>query len=119
MEKEFSIELRIVGARIRKARKRLQLTQEAAAERTNLTGQYWSLIETGRYRGSIQTYMQITSALGITLNDIFYDDTDFLHIQPPKGVADMLSDLTGYETEVLLRTLTGLRKALIESRNLL
>ncbi len=48
MEKNHEIDLKIVGGRIRAARQRLGLTQEKAAERTDITGQYWSLLETGR-----------------------------------------------------------------------
>ncbi|NCC85838.1 MAG: XRE family transcriptional regulator, partial [Clostridia bacterium] len=45
MEKNHGIDLKIVGGRIRAARQRLGLTQEKAAERTDITGQYWSLLE--------------------------------------------------------------------------
>ena len=57
------------------------LTQEKAAERTTLTGQYWSLLETGRERGSINTYLQIAATLDVTLDDIFYEDAQMLRVR--------------------------------------
>ena len=76
MERKMEIDYKSVGDRIRAARKRLRLTQERAAERTEITGQYWSLIETGRYRGSVNTFLQIASALDLTLDDLFYEAED-------------------------------------------
>jgi len=116
MAKSFSINLKVVGGRISRARKKLRITQECIAERTELTGQYWSLIETGRCRGSISAYLQIASALGLTLNDLFYDDTANIRIQPPPGYADMLAGLSEYEKEVLLKTIESLRETLVGAR---
>lgn len=119
MAKSFSIDLKTVGDRITRARKSLRMTQERVAERTELTGQYWSLIETGRCRGSISAYLQIASALGLTLNDLFYDDTDYIRVQPPPSYVDMLAGLSEYEKEVLLKTIESLRETLIGARDLI
>ena len=81
MERNIVIDFKVAGARIRNARQRLGLTQEKAAERTTLTGQYWSLLETGRERGSINTYLQIAAALDVTLDDIFYEDAQMLRVR--------------------------------------
>ncbi len=60
----------MVGARIRSARRELGLTQEKAAELHLFTGQFWSLLESGRERASINTYLQIAAILGLTLDDL-------------------------------------------------
>ena len=44
MENFFEIDLKVVGARIRSARRGLGLTQEKAAELSFITGQFWSLV---------------------------------------------------------------------------
>ena len=56
MERNIVIDFKVAGARIRNARQRLGLTQEKAAERTTLTGQYWSLLETGRSKDTLATF---------------------------------------------------------------
>ena len=76
MEKNITIDFKFVGIRIRNARQELNLTQKQAAEKIDITGQFWSLIETGRERGSVNTYMQIAFALDLTLDDLFYDSSD-------------------------------------------
>ena len=43
MENFYEIDLKVVGARIRSARRELGLTQEKAAELSFITGQFWSL----------------------------------------------------------------------------
>ena len=53
MENFYEIDLKVVGARIRSARRELGLTQEKAAELSFITGQFWSLLESGRERASI------------------------------------------------------------------
>lgn len=119
MKKNFSLDLQIVGDRIRRVRKGLHMTQEAIAERTDLTGQYWSLIETGRYRGSILTYLQIASALGVTLNDLFYDEAENIRIQPTPEYAEMLAGLNEYEKQVLLCMIFAMKDALMRLRDML
>lgn len=63
--------------------------------------------------------MKFLFALGLTLNDLFYDDTANIRIQPPPGYADMLAGLSEYEKEVLLKTTELLRETLVEARGLL
>jgi len=98
MEKNHEIDLKIVGGRIRAARQRLGLTQEKAAERTDITGQYWSLLETGRERGSVSTYLQIADALDLTLDDIFYEKIGVKRTGKALLKGGDLSDCTAEET---------------------
>lgn len=119
MEKIFEIDLKAVGTRIRKIRKAMHMTQEGIAERTEITGQYWSMIETGRERGSITTYIQIVRALGITLDDIFYDESDRLVAKSTHYKDELLVGLSEYERTVLLRGLAQMREVLVCARDLL
>ncbi len=116
MEKKHEIDLKTVGGRIRAARRRLGLTQEKAAERTDITGQYWSLLETGRERGSVNTYLQITAALDLTLDDIFYEKIGVKRTE--KGLLDGhgLSDCTSEERLIISETVHALKAALKRTR---
>jgi transcriptional regulator with XRE-family HTH domain len=101
MEKFRKIDFKIVGARIRKARKELKLTQEKAAEYSFITSQFWSLLETGRVRASVNTYWQIASVFGITLDDLFYEDTVTMRIRNAFSRDELLADCTEYEKAII------------------
>ncbi len=118
MEKIFRTDLKSVGRRIREARLGLGMTQERAAEQAGITGQYWSLIETGRMRGSVNTYLQIVSSLGLTLNDIFYNDAETSRFCKALSLDGLLSDCTDFEKTVISETILSLKDVLLRARKL-
>ena len=118
MERNFEIDLKIVGGRIRNARQQLGLTQEKAAERTGITGQYWSLLETGRERGSVTTYLQITAALNLTLDDIFYDRAAAVKTERLLSHEGLMVDCTAVEKMIISETVHALKLVLARTRTL-
>ena len=90
--KEFQeIDLEKVGERIRNTRKKLNLTQEMAAEEINLSSQFWSRLESGHERASISTHRRITAVIGLTLDNIFYGDATRIRLYkefPKEGVLE-------------------------------
>ena len=118
MEEKVAINLKLVGIRIRNARQGLNLTQEQAAERTDITGQFWSLIETGRERGSVNTYMQIAFALDLTLDDLFYESADIMRVHKALSHDELLSDCTAFEKTVINGTILALKTNLLRLRGL-
>ena len=119
MQKNFIFDLRVVGKRIKKARKNLNLTQEKIAERVDITGQYWSMMETGRYGGSVNTYLQIATALGLTLNDLFYDEAELIRATQGFDMDSYLSDCDNFEKAVLLDSLLAIKSILRKRREML
>ena len=55
-------------------RKKRNLTQEALAELVGVTRQTIGLIEAGEFNPSLKLCIAICRALGVTLNDIFWED---------------------------------------------
>ena len=106
----------MVGKRIRMERRKLNLTQEQAAERTDITGQYWSLIERGRYSGSVNTYLQIASALGVTLDDLFYNEAIVMRMRKAFSYDSLFDDCSEYEHDVIIQTLCALKGILLRTR---
>ena len=119
MQKNFVFELRVVGERIRKARKRLKLSQEEIAAKTDISGQYWSMMETGRYGGSVNTYLQIATALGLTLNDLFYSEAELLCATKEFSMENWLSDCDDFEKAVLLDSLLAIKPILKKRREMI
>jgi len=111
------IDFKIVGARIRDARKKLNLTQEKAAERAFISSQYWSLLESGRERASIGTYWQISAVLGLTLDDIFYDDATSIRLRKAFSKESILDGCTIFEKAVVSEAMLALKNILERNRD--
>ena len=60
-----------LGQRIRDRRKALSFTQEQLAEKAGIGLSYLSLIERGQRTPHLETLVQITAALDITLSQLF------------------------------------------------
>ena len=118
MENYHDIDLKEVGARIRNARKKQGLTQEKAAERTFITGQFWSLVESGRERASVTTYRQIAAVLGLTLDDLFYDDATGIRLLKAFSKEGMFADCTVSEKVIITETMLALKEILVRNRKI-
>lgn len=62
--------------RMRDARTQLGLSQTDLAERVGATRQTIGLIEAGRYNPSLKLCTAICKTLGVTLNDLFWNEED-------------------------------------------
>ena len=116
MKNYHDIDLEKVGARILNARKKLNLTQEKAAERAFISGQFWCLIELGRERASVSTYRQIAAVLGLTLDDLFYDDATGIRLLKAFSHEGMLADCTVSEKAIITETMLVLKEILVRNR---
>lgn len=62
--------------RMKVARTRRGLSQNDLAEAVGATRQTIGLIEAGRYNPSLKLCVAICKTLGVTLNDLFWDEED-------------------------------------------
>jgi len=108
MENKFYLDLNAIGDRIKEARKKTGLTQEVISEKICISNQFWSKLETGRSLASIESYLNITKALGISLNDLFYDETERL-LYTDDNVDGILSDCDDFERAILLDFLNAMK----------
>lgn len=67
MDKELA---KVIGAAARRARKALKLTQEDAAERIGVSGEFYARIERGNSLPSVQTFVRMAGALGVTADSL-------------------------------------------------
>ena len=65
-----------IGSRIREQRKRLRMSQEQFAEKTNITSTYLSEIERGKKMPSIATLVNIVNGLEISADILLRDTVD-------------------------------------------
>ena len=61
-----------IGSHIRDARKALGLTQEAAAERCDITASYYGNLERGSRKMSLETLIKISYGLNISADTILF-----------------------------------------------
>lgn len=66
--------LKVVGRRIAQARRAAGLTQEGLAERSNLSPNMISLVETGKTAASLLTLDALAHGLGMPLAQIVMDE---------------------------------------------
>lgn len=63
--------------KLKAARAGMDLSQEQLAEKVGVTRQTIGMIEAGNFNPSIQLCIAICKALNKTLNDIFWEDTNY------------------------------------------
>ena len=75
----MSINYQIIGKRIREIRKREKISQEKLAERSELSTQYISQIETAARRASLTSLVNIAGALNVGIEELLYEIYQFVH----------------------------------------
>ena len=110
------IDFKKIGARIREARKAANLTQEKAAEHSLISGQFFSRIESGRERGSVNTYLRIAAILGRKLDDIFYDDVISMRLLKGFSNEGILADCSKSEKAIISEITFALKESLKRNR---
>ena len=116
MENFHDIDFNQIGVHIRNARKKCGLTQAKAAEQAFISSQYWSLLESGRERASVNTYRQIAAVVGLSLDDIFYDDATAMRLHKAFSTEGILAECTAFERAVISETMLALKGVLERNR---
>jgi len=116
MKSYCDIDLKKVGMRIRNERKTRGLTQTQAGEQAFISSQYWSLIESGRERASVSTYLRITKMFGLTLDDIFYNDAVTMRLHKAFSIEGLLNGCTISERAIISETMFALKEVLERNR---
>lgn len=63
-----------LGKRVREARKALNLTQEEASERCDITSSYYGNLERGDKKMSVETLVKLSEGLGVSVDSLLYGD---------------------------------------------
>ena len=78
----MDINFKLIGNRIKEVRKQRSLTQADLAELTGMSNSYISYIETAKKQASLESLVQISNALGVTVDELLcgnqlYSPTDY------------------------------------------
>ena len=78
----MDINFKLIGKRIKEVRKQRSLTQADLAELTGMSNSYISYIETAKKQACLESLVQISNALGVTVDELLcgnqlYSPTDY------------------------------------------
>lgn len=108
----MELDYRAIGMRIRRLRKRMGLTQQDLASLSYQEPSNISHIERGATKLSLPTIVNISNALGVTVDDLLCDS--LIHAKSPfeNEIADILSDCSHFEMQIITETMRSLKENL-------
>lgn len=109
---ETQIDYIAIGKRIRIARQKKKMTQEALSNKIDVAPTYISSIENGHTKVSLSTLLCIAQTLDTTVDHLLYDNTPILVSQFDADIRELTHDCTKQEKEFLLEIIKSTKAAL-------
>ena len=100
-EKKDCVDYQRLGQRVRRARIRLNLTQEVLAEKVGVSIPTISHIETGTNKVSLELFIKIARALNVTPDELIMDSVPKLTAFYMKDIQEELKDCSPAEYQFL------------------
>ena len=101
-----------IGLRIKIARIKAKITQEALADKAELTAAHVSNIETGNTKLSLPTIIKIANALSVSVDELLCDNVVQSNHVFNKEAQEVLADCTPYDVRILVDILKASKEAL-------
>ena len=105
----------LIGENIRHERMRQSRSQEQLAEQVKISSQYLSLLENGDRCGSVGTYYNIATILGLQISELFMSSgwhTSGSTGTDERSILNLFSDCSPLERRVMAAVLTAVKDAL-------
>ncbi|HEL4007207.1 TPA: helix-turn-helix transcriptional regulator [Clostridioides difficile] len=106
------LDFRAIGQRIKIARIKKRLTQEAVAEKVNITTQHMSNIETGNSSVSLPTLISIANVLYVTIDELLCDAVLNSKVIFENELNEILKDCNDYETRFIVDLVKSSKKSM-------
>ena len=97
----MELDYRAIGKRIKIARIKADLTQEALAEKASLSATHMSNIETGNSKLSLPTIVSLANALGVSVDEFLCDSVIHAKDIYPQEIQSLVSDCDEYEIRMI------------------
>lgn len=101
-----------LGERIYEARKKRKMTQSNLAEQVGISNTYLSHIENGSKNMSMDTFIDIANALGVTADELLTDNLSSKDSRFGDRLSEALMGCSDYEKKVILEVVDALKDAL-------
>lgn len=108
----MSIDYKRIGRNIREVRHMRGFTQDALAEKTDLSSNHISHVEIGSSPVSLPALLKICEALEVTADRFLYDTLTQPTPQMAVAVAECFEDATPQETNIMLAVARSAKQAL-------
>ncbi|MHB9096074.1 MAG: helix-turn-helix domain-containing protein [Eubacteriales bacterium] len=103
---------KMLGERIRAERMSHKMTQEALAEKANISVSFLGQIERGERKPSLETVVGVANALGVTVDYLLSDSYSIA----PKSLVDELAFLVRERSEREIKTVIEVTKTLLNQK---
>ena len=97
----MELDYKAIGKRIKITRIKADMTQEALAEKANLSATHMSNIETGSSKLSLPMIVSLANALGVTTDDFLCDNVIRATVPIERDIADAIKDCDPYELRMV------------------
>jgi len=101
-----------IGARIRRFRKALSVTQAELGEKAQVEPSNISHIERGATKVSLPTLLKIANTLHVSLDDLVYDSIESNRHISNKELNELLSDCTDGELKAIVEMVKSTKSIL-------
>lgn len=108
----MTIDYKGIGKRIKAARNKRNVTQEALADAIGVTVNHVSNIETGNTKLSLQVLIHIANFLAVTTDQLLCDNIQKCKIVFSAEIEDTLSDCSDIEVKLLSDILRSSKAAI-------
>lgn len=108
----MEVDYKAIGQRIKIARIKKGVTQEIVAEKTSMSLQHISNIETGNTKLSLPAIIAVANALEVSVDSLLCDNV--LHTKPVfvEEARGLFDDCNDYEVRVMTEVLRSLKDSL-------
>lgn len=110
----MELDYKAIGRRIKFARIRKDVTQEAVAEKIRMSEQHVSNIETGNTKLSLPAIVAMANAVDASVDEFLCDNVKRSKHVFIKEANEVFADADEYEVRVLVRVLKATKAALRE-----
>lgn len=107
----------MLGERIYESRKKRKLTQSDLAEMVGISNTYLSHIENGSKNMSMDTFIDIVNALGVTPDELLMDSVRSVDMRLGDRISEVMNGCSIYEKKVMLDVIAALKAALMANRD--
>lgn len=114
----MELDYRAIGKRVKIARIRADMTQEALAEKVALSPTHLSNIETGTTRVSLSSIIRLANALSVTADDLLCDSIVKARPQVEQDIAAVLADCDDLEIRMIRDVAVAVKETLRKNQRL-
>ena len=105
-----------IGARIKRYRTALGMTQAQLSEKSGMEPSNISHIERGATKLSLQALIAIANALDVSADALLCDSLERSEEQHRTDITELLSDCSAYERKVLIDSMRGIKDSIRKAK---